>query len=141
MSLLGFAVSGDGRPNWLGDSVTEVGRRANPDAPGPSFGPHSDRRGRNFNEAYGGQYRYSMVTAAEAAMSAVVAVVAKADTPAMVGPPATAEALVGGATSGPEKPQRKPGPMERANIQLQDQLGPYASVNHVVVCSRVRFMS
>ena len=85
-----------------------------------------------------------MVRAAEAAMSAVVAVVAveaKADTPAMVGPPATAETLVGGATSGPEKPQRKPGPMERANIQLQDQLGPYASVNHVVVCSRVRFMS
>ena len=79
-----------------------------------------------------------MVTAAEAAMSAVVAVEAKADTPAMVGPPATAETLVGGATSGPEKPQRKPGPLERANIQL---LGPYASVNHVVVCSRVRFMS
>ena len=82
-----------------------------------------------------------MATAAQAAMSAVVAVEAKADTPAMVGPPATAETLVGGATSGPEKPQRKPGPMERANIQLQDQLGPYASVNHVVVCSRVRFMS
>ena len=60
-----------------------------------------------------------MVRAAEAAMSAVVAVVAveaKADTPAMVGPPATAKTLVGGAASGPEKPQRKPGPLERSPV-------------------------